>query len=743
MADFKKVGILLSSSVLSLGMLSSVASASSPMNEQPERIQIHVASTDITVTKNDLIKKFRELFPTQFDFLTANDFQMSNSHYYPDDETLRHELSFNKSVNGKRIYGSLGFVGENLDIENYYYQPADTKEALFPAKVSKDEAKKIATNFVSQFFQKENYQMETDMPNFFPRQLLTEPISYSFSFSRMENGVSVSDQRIDVSVLGNGDVTSFYRSSLKQEKSTFDDVGQIQAEEDIVKKVKENLAVDLFYQVNMDYQTDKRSVELVYQPTSKLQGVHASSGKWLTTAGYTTNFPAAIKLEKIVAEPLPARQKDITVEQAKKIAEELLAPKSDEVTLSINSVEEIENQSGEAVIRIQYMYQSANGGTGTSLEINKSTGEITQFNNLSYDFRERSVEQPKNDNVISKQEALTQAKKHLVEWVPSYLHNYAMPVDEPQFEKRQGAYYISFPRVVNDIPVIGDQIMVVIAADGSLNSLYVEFQQFEEWPSTDQVIAKEEAESILKEGLKLKLSYRKPDNNADGSHYDLVYAPIFNDSPFTYLDAKTGEWNSMISGGNSTVISHPTAQDELNYLIQANIIDVKDGKSFNGDVAVSKGEALKIIINSLSYFYEGGYPYEQDDLKQTFNNIDAKHPLYKVIERAANLGIIQPNEQGFAADKSITREELAVWYIRILGLEQAAKDGSIYKNDFADADKVTKEYSGYVALANSIGLVKAEQNLFNPTGQVTYAELAVSAIQLAHKMSDSGKRLDY
>lgn len=743
LADFKKVGILLGSSVLSLSMLSSVASASSPMNEQPERVQIQVASTDITVTKNDLIKRFRELFPTQFDFLTANDFQMSNSHFYPDDETLRHELSFNKSVNGKHIYGSLGFVGENLDIENYYYQPADTKEALFPAKVTKDEAKKIATNFVSQFFEKENYQMETDMPNFFPRQLLTEPISYSFSFSRMENGVSVSDQRIDVSVLGNGDVTSFYKSSSKQGTSTFDDVKQIQDENDIVKKVKENLAVDLFYQVNIDYQTDKRSVELVYQPSSKLQGVHASSGKWLTATGYTTDFPAVSKMEKIVAEPLPVRQKDITVEQAKKIAEELLAPKSDEVTLSIDSVEEVENQSGEAVIRIQYMYQYANGGTGTSLEINKSTGEITQFNNLSYDIGARSVKKPENDNGISKQEALVQAKKHLVEWIPSYLHNYAMPIDEPHFDKRQGSYYFSFPRVVNDIPVIGDQIMVAIAADGSLNSLYVEYQEFEEWPSTDKVISKEKAESILQEGLNLKLSYRKPDNNTDGNHYDLVYAPVFNDSPFAYLDAQTGEWNSWISGGNSIEISHPWAQDELNYLIQANIIDVKDSESFNGDVAVSKGEALKIVVNSLSYFYEGGYPYEQDDLKQTFANIDAKHPLYKVVERAANLGIIKPDDQGFAVDKSITREELAVWYIRILGLEQAAKDGSIYKNDFADADKVSKEYSGYVALANSIGLLKAEENLFNPTGQVTYAELAVSAIQLAHKMSDSGKRLDY
>ena len=55
--------------------------------------------------------------------------------------------------------------------------------------------------------------------------------------------------------------------------------------------------------------------------------------------------------------------------------------------------------------------------------------------------------------------------------------------------------------------------------------------------------------------------------------------------------------------------------------------------------------------------------------------------------------------QSFDVDSPIKRDELAAWYIRVLGLEQAAKDSSIYKLGFADANKVQKEYTGYVALA--------------------------------------------
>ena len=99
--------------------------------------------------------------------------------------------------------------------------------------------------------------------------------------------------------------------------------------------------------------------------------------------------------------------------------------------------------------------------------------------------------------------------KYVKEWVPSYLHNYAMPVEEPYFDEKLGTYHFTFPRIVNGIVVNGDQISVGIAADGSLNSLNVNYQEIENWPSSDKVISEEDAKSILKEALKLKLTYMK------------------------------------------------------------------------------------------------------------------------------------------------------------------------------------------------------------------------------------------
>ena len=46
-------------------------------------------------------------------------------------------------------------------------------------------------------------------------------------------------------------------------------------------------------------------------------------------------------------------------------------------------------------------------------------------------------------------------------------------------------------------------------------------------------------------------------------------------------------------------------------------------------------------------------------------------------------------------------------------------------------------------LANSMGLLETDQNKFNPEQEVTYAELAVSTIRLAHEMSEKRNGMYY
>lgn len=741
MRNLRKTGILTLSTVLSLGIIAPAAGATVLTNEPQNQIHFQVAQADPAVTKNDLIKKFKELFPDQFNFLNNSDFYMHSGDYYPEDEVIRYNLSFHKNINGKTVDGSIGFRGENLEIESFYYDPVNQADALFPPKITREEAKKTALEFLSKFSKGNEYKLETDFNYYSGNQTLTEPIRYSFSFAYTENQIPISNQNVHVTVLGNGEVVGFYLNSLNDKKATFDDVKKIKDYNDVVKKVKENLSINLQYQIQFD-DKGERQVQLVYLPSTSMLGVHALSGKWQTNNGFTADFPKGNTIKMLTAKPLAPKQKNFSVEKAKAFAKKLLAVESKKVKLSIESIEERKNENGQEVISIQYSYQYSNGGIGTDLVLDKKTGEIIQHHDIKSEVFKQLGEEPKSAKPLSNTKALNQAIKYLKEFSPSYLHHYAKPIEQTPWKDEQGEMTFSFPRVVDGIPVNGDQISVRLSADGSLLGLNMDYQNIEKWPSSKAVISKKEATSKFLEQLSLDLRYVNEGNEKEDHHYDLVYSPVYNKSPFSFLDATTGEWKVLFGGEeNRPTVSHPTAEEELNFLIQAGILDVKDVNTFNADTEITKGEAIEVMIKSLTRFYDDYYP-GRENTNQSFENIDPKHPLYSVIERAATMKILDSKETTFDVDAPLTKEELSVWYIRALNLELAAKNSSIYTLDFRDAKLVQAKYRGHVALANSLGLLISSNNYFKPNEKVTYAQLAASTFRLAHAVYDNGPRMD-
>lgn len=727
---------------LSIGILAPGVSAASIANEYDDNKQIiRIAQVEKVVTTSELIKKFKDLFPNEFNYLNDSDFHMGSGHHYLDEETIRYDLSFRKNINGKQVYGNVNFVGEKLEIESFNYQPANPVDALFPAKVSKEKAKEVAQALLKKLPGNSEYELDTDYFSYYGgNQLLTDPIRYSFYFVRTKNKVPISDQRIHITVLGNGEVSDFYRSIEDVGSPAYDDVTKVLPKKEIISKIKENLSIDLQYQIDFDYQTGNSNVKLLYQP-SYVSGVHALSGEWLTANRFSPDFPKQKEIEYVTTKSIEPKKTNFSVKDAKAFAEELLAIDSDKVKLRIGSIDERKNHYGQEVISIQYMYEYTDGGHGTSLELDKHTGEIIQYNDIKSELLARFGGSKTSSTTISSEEALNQAVKYVKQFSPTYLHNYSMPIGESYFDDHRGVYYFTFPRVVNGILVSGDHISVSVSSDGSLAGLNVNRSDIKNWPSIANVISKEKATEKYFEQLSVDLGYVKVGKDQD--RYHLVYTPVFHQNPFHSLDANSGEWDSQFDNkGDRQVVSHPWAGKELNHLINTGILDVVDVKTFNANSKVTKGAAIELIMKSLTRFDYGYYP-GQEKKTQSFKNINPDHSLFEVIERAVNLGILEKENEIFNLDEHLTREELAVWYIRTLGLDQAAKNQGIYKLEFADAKHVQAKNVGFVALAHSLKLLTPSNNRFNPNEEVTYAHLAVSSIRLAHEVYKSGKQLNY
>ena len=734
MVKFRKASALLSATALSVGLFAPIASASTLGNERMEGLPIQIAQTDATITKNDLIKRVRELFPNEFTDVAEKDFQMGTGYWYPNEDTVRYELSFSKSIDSNYVYGSFTFIDETLELEHFYYQGKNSKDAFFPAKYSKDEAQNVADAFIKRFDENKGYELVPNEYNY-SSSILTEPIQYSFTYNKKQAGVPISDQSISVGVLGDGTVVSYYKMQNATGDFTYDDPTKKQSETVIAKRVRDALKAQLSYNVDMDYRTGDYEVKLVYKPNNQfMSGVHALTGEWLTTEGLSSTLPSQT-ITPIVTEPLAAKQPNLTPEQATEMAKKLLATDQKGVKLSVESIEEVTTETEKTVYNIYYMYEYKSGGSGTSLTIDKATGDIIDYYNIGNSFE---VQEDDSDETaeLTQQQALEKAVAYVKEYAPSVAHQYSLPLDEAYYEEYNGSYYFTFPRIVNGLTVMGDQISVSVdAKTGNLSNLNVMAYDNVEWPAVTASVSQQEATKILKNQLKLKSQYVNHPKVEGEQHYSLVYQPVFKENASAIIDANTGEWVASYGMTNSDkpTIEHPTAEQELNYLIQADVLEVDE--TFNPDAPITKEEALKALLKSVTYTYYYGFD-SYETTTQSFTNVTPDDELYPFVTNGLRLGMLDASKGTFDKTAPLTSQELAKWLVGTLNLNNAAKHSDIYQLNYSDAGQVDKELLGYVALAYKMDLLEAENNEIKPKSEVTYAQLAQVIVRLAQKMNE-------
>ncbi|MGN7476307.1 YcdB/YcdC domain-containing protein [Solibacillus silvestris] len=555
-------------------------------------------------------------------------------------------------------------------------------------------------------------------------------------YEKKNSDISISDQTINISVLGDGTVSSFYRTTPPTKNSTYDDPSKKQDESSIANRLRDALKAQLSYRIVPDYSTGNHKVKLVYEPNSQvISGIHAQTGEWLTVDGLSSTLSAK-GITPIISSPLAAKQPNMTSKQARALAEKLLATDMKGVQLEIGAVDETTTETGKEVFNIQYMYNYRNGGTGAVLTIDKATGEFIHYSDVKSSL-EVEEDDSNTEVKLTQKQALDKAIALVKEWVPSNAHKYAMPVNDGFHESYNDSYYFTFPRIVNGLTVAGDDISVSVdAKTGALVSLNVTSYDDVEWPAATDILTEQEATKLLKDELKLKLQYVNHPKVGNEQHYSLAYQPVFKEGSSAVIDAKTGEWLDAFGKATSDKpkIKHPTAEEELNYLIHAGILEVNE--TFNPDAAVTKEEALKVLLKSVTYMYYSSRYNEFELTDQSFTDITPDHALYSFVSHALKMGMLDASAKTFNPMTSLSNEELAKWVIGTLKLNKPAQLSDIYELNYSDAAQVDKELRGHVALAYAMGLLEAENNQLKPKSEVTYAQLAQVTIRLAHKMNE-------
>ncbi|MGF7050198.1 hypothetical protein J2T13_004723 [Paenibacillus sp. DS2015] len=158
-------------------------------------------------------------------------------------------------------------------------------------------------------------------------------------------------------------------------------------------------------------------------------------------------------------------------------------------------------------------------------------------------------------------------------------------------------------------------------------------------------------------------------------------------------------------------ITDSYAQIEINSLVDKGIISGYEDGSFQPNNTITRAELAKIIVLSLGL-------KENSDQAIAFTDVD-KNSWYRGFAGALVESKITQGTSAttFAPDSKVTREELAVFFIRALGLEDIAGKVAIDAN-LSDLSTVSSWAQAQVSLAFKIGLI---QGIGNPDATVKFS----------------------
>ena len=624
---------------------------------------------------------------------------------------------FNKhqynASNDKKIT-SLSWRGQNQNIgvdideegniigywKNEYGTDRNKRIYKFP-KITKEQGEETAKNFIKKLYpdilDKIKLRDEDDV---YGRNNLRE---YGYSFIRTENDVLFNENSVHISVdTQTGEIRSF--NINWDEDLKFPDKKGIISKDEAKKIYKDNIDLELLYKIK---ETDKDSESyLGYNIIDTDKTVDAKTKDMLSTS-YKSSYSIYGNVLRQTMESISIEEENKLI-NSKKIINRKDAGKKIIDTFKLGEGYEVEDhrligdkEKDIYIWEVMIMRHFGNHGSGTGTTINAKTGEIINFSDPGF-----SNENEK-ELKYSKEELFKKAKQIIKNNNPEKYKEVEYVKDENE-DLIYGDNNISsflFVRKANGIKVENDGFRITLSnATGSVVSYNYNWSNLE-FESPNNVIQKDEAKETLLEDRELVLEYQIENNKRDKKNVKLVYD--FKDKYLT-VDAKEGEVidNRKELMEKSAVkeykdIENSFAKNQIQKL--QDYIVLFEGEEFKPKQDITQEEFFKLLVQTKDMYYL----YED------------KNRMY---ERFIDEGILKKEEKD--GEAKVTREEAIKYIIRAFGQEPLEDLADIYKLEYDDADKISTNLKGHIAIAKGLGIISGEGN-FRPKDNLTREEAAV------------------
>ena len=653
-------------------------------------------------------------------------------------------------------------TGKIISMNRYDYKYNQEGQV---AKYTKDDAKVIAVNFLKRV----NADLlgsisidPTEDPYYYDIYYTNgiRPTEYRFNFGRVENGIFVSGNGINIGVnSATGQINNY---SYNWTEEALPDKNNIVSEEAAKSTLKEQVDLKLMYIPvvgNGKYYTPAQKpteVKLVYVPNFEAGNmIDAKTGEIINYYGKTIDTLKKIdvtetqKAEFKTLTDKPARQKELTKEEATALGQELLNKMFDEkVTITrtnyYSSQQYYYEFNGRKVWQLSFRV-GENQYEG-NISIDALTEEVMNFYNYNYfRYEMMMVEGEKPSNNITQEAAYNKAIDILKEFYPGKMKSIKTEFVLNDIQYPSPEHYFYFQRMENDIIYQNNILSISIDAQtGRLISVNYRWDDIQLPKSTPQ-LSKDQATSKYVDAQNVKLQYQTiyPNSNDAKPEIKLIYNIMPKELGSQYIDANDGSYldhngtpvkvkKEKQADTRELLKNHANAK-ELTIMYESDVIDLDSYKLTD---SITKNEAIKMMVLARGYYSYAGVEVG----KLNFTDVKEDDPYYQYIQAAVVNRMIENKAEAFNGDKILTREEMAAIVINTTYLNPVAQAKNIYALPVQDVNNINPDFIGHVALAYGLDIIKASGDSFLPKESITLAEAAVAIYRIMELM---GNRLYY
>ncbi|TYO95334.1 YcdB/YcdC domain-containing protein [Desulfallas thermosapovorans] len=625
---------------------------------------------------------------------------------------------------------SISFSAETGQLVNFHYipdkYPGDTRV------LSRDEAKKIADDFIKKHHPDKTgkiAEQEIDPAAYYDGSI---NLIYYFSWHQLVDGKQFDANTLSVGVNAISEqVVHFYCQWMDNV-----DIPQhpVMDRDTFTSQVVNKLGLYPCYIINPGSPTP--GARLIYRLNSAYNAFDAASGNPLDYEGKEISIEEA-RLFTQQLTPVPAsktkpdrqpKQGTIAPDKLPQIAESFFKKLGIEGAVRRSG----SGHSSGPGYSMEYWYYSVEQNNSSrisgeiSVGIDTSTGDMVDYRNRQAESRGATGEG------ITRDKALAAATAFLSKASPENTENMLLR-NIPAFHGKEPAYSFSWVRLVNGVPLMDDMVHIIVDRyTGEVTEYHKTQRAVSSFPGTRDIISPDQALQAFLKAQPFALVYNsyQSDSNENTGNVRLVYADIQN----LAVDARTGEIIRTY-GDNPDLIAYDKIiaghQARLPLALLARSGLLPEPEVFDPNGSVTRREGLRVLVAIPS-----DYRYNSTATVSPFSDVTDNDGDLEVILKAVHYNIVEAGGK-LRPGAILTREDLAVWLVNMLGHREVAEAQDLnIVLDYQDAAQIGSGKKNYVAIAAGLNLMDADAGgNFRPQDPVTWGELAGVAVRIAPRLA--------